>query len=338
MSAAEAGEDGRLPSELEDHFDVVVRGLRRGMVTPLLGAGASLFGRREEVAWNGAPTGAELAARLAREFGADEEELIRVAQRIYALKGGTGQLYRELHDIFDCDFPLTELHRFIAGIPKRLEAHNVGKPLLIVTTNYDDLIERALAREDIDDAEERARAKVDYDLLVYMADGPDEGRFCHRPPGGALSAITDPPRCTVVDPDERTVVLKLHGFVSRDDDKQDSYVITEDHYIEYLTRTDLTERLPPAVVNRLLDCHLLFLGYSLRDWNLRAILYGLYRRRLRDNDWWAVMRGVDAVERKSWQNRDVDIFDVPLERYLAGLAAALDASFEAPGPPAKARP
>jgi hypothetical protein len=297
---AEAGEDGGLPIELEGHFDVVVRGLRRGMVTPLLGAGASLFGRRETLAWKGAPTAGELAARLAREFGAEEEELIRVAQRIYAHKG--------------------------------------GKPLLIVTTNYDDLIERALAREDIEDAEERARAKVDYDLLVYMADGPHEGRFCHRPPGGGLSVISDPPTCTTVDPDKRTVVLKLHGFVSRDDDKLDSYVITEDHYIEYLTRTDLTGLLPPAVVNRLLDCHLLFLGYSLRDWNLRAILYWLYRRRLRDNDWWAVMRKVDALERKSWQNRDVDIFDVPLERYLDGLAAAFYASFEAPGTPAKARP
>jgi len=285
VSAAEAGEDGGLPIELEDHFGVVVRGLRRGMVTPLLGAGASLFGRRKAAPWDGAPSAGELASRLAKEFGAEEEELIRVAQRIYALKGGTGQLYRELHDIFDCDFPLTELHRFIAGVPKRLEAHDVGKPLLIVTTNYDDLIERALAR-----------AEVDYDLLVYMADGPDEGRFCHRTPGGGLSAITDPLSCTTVDPDERTVVLKLHGSVSRGDDKHDSYVITEDHYIEYLTRTDLTARLPPAVVNRLLDCHLLFLGYSLRDWNLRAILYWLYRRRLRDNDWWAVMREVNEVD------------------------------------------
>src|SRR5215218_4916378 len=149
---AEAGHDGGHgdpPIDLEDHYGVVLRGLHRGMVTPLLGAGASLFGRVEAAAWRGAPSAGELAARLAREFEAEDEDLIRVAQRIYALKGGTGQLYRELHEIFDCDFPLTTLHRFIAGIPKRLEEHGIGKPLLIVTTNYDDLIERALAREDI---------------------------------------------------------------------------------------------------------------------------------------------------------------------------------------------
>jgi len=37
------------------------------------------------------------------------------------------------------------------------------------------------------------------------------------------------------------------------------------------------------VLTRLLNCHLLFLGYSLRDWNLRAILYQL-REKAKPND------------------------------------------------------
>ncbi len=317
MSVVQTDDDGaqaRARSELEEHYGIVLGGLRLGMVTPMLGAAASLFGRLDAVDWHGAPSAEELASRLAEDFEAHmtKADLLGVAQWIYALRGGSGQLYRDLHQIFDCDFPTTRLHEFIAGIPRRLEERNVGKPLLIVTTNYDDLMERALADQG-----------ADFDLIVYMADGPDEGFFCHRAPGGELTRISED--YTKVDPDKRTVVLKLHGFVCRDNARRDSYVITEDHYIEYLTRTDLKALLPPAVVGRLLDCHLLFLGYSLRDWNLRAILYRLSLDRLHDNDWWGVQLNPDPVELKSWQNRSVQIFNTSLEHYLDGLVAAFDA-------------
>jgi hypothetical protein len=297
-------------SKLERHYSNLLRGLRWGKVTPVLGAGASLFGRSNPMAWHGAPTAAELADRLANEFEADvsTSDLLTVAQWIYALRGGSGQLYEALHEIFDKDFPTTPLHEFLAATPKRLRERNLGRPLLIVTTNYDDLMERALVGQG-----------EEFDLVVYMADGPNKGCFFHRPPHGMLKKISDPENYTAVSPDRRTVVLKLHGFVCREDQSCDSYVITEDHYIEYLTHTDLTLLLPPNVVSRLLDCHLLFLGYSLRDWNLRAILYRLWLGRLRDNNWWGVQRNPSEVEQSSWRNRSVELFDIALESYLAGL-------------------
>jgi len=99
--------------------------------------------------------------------------------------------------------------------------------------------------------------------------------------------------------------LKLHGLRQPSTDpNHDSYVITEDHYIEYLTHTDLDELLPASVLTRLLNCHLLFLGYSLRDWNLRAILYQL-REKAKPNDWWAVRRDFDPVEQKTWAKKNV---------------------------------
>jgi hypothetical protein len=321
-----AGED------FTEHYETVALNLLRGRVTPVLGAGASLYGRAGLAAreaqpswqgggsadaravtsshWYGAPSASELAEYLAREFKVkeDSEDLLQIAQSVYALRGGSGGLYDALHDVFAREFPSTLLHEFLAEVPARLRAARRGKPPLVVTTNYDDLIERAL--------ESRGEP---YDLVVYMAEGKHEGLFCHVATGGELVPIDSPDTYLAVDPDRQTVVLKMHGFVSRQDPSDDSYVITEDHYIEYLTRTDLTKLLPKPVMGRLLNCHLLFLGYSLRDWNFRAILYQIHRNRLRDNDWWAVQLHPDRLERKSWEKRNVEIIDLELEQYIPAL-------------------
>ncbi len=120
------------------------------------------------------------------------------------------------------------------------------------------------------------------------------------------------------------MLLKLHGFVDRDtaddDDNDDSYVITEDHYIEYLARLDLDNLIPVKVLERMRNCHFLFLGYSLADWNLRALLYKLWTDRRRDRDWWAIQRNPTTLERNSWRRRGVDIFDIPLADYLLALS------------------
>lgn len=330
MSVGRSTPLGSIPDDLTEHYRTVVRELLKGRVTPVLGVGASLYGRAcsgpddqasaddadqaTAASWNGAPSAEELAAYLTQEFEIQEgpSDLLRVAQWIYALRGGSGGLYATLHEVFDRDFPPTYLHNALAQVPRRLREAGRGKPPLIVTINYDDLIERALEAE----AEE-------YDLVVYMAEGELEGMFCERMPDGTLEPIRDPQSHLSVDPDKRTVILKLHGFVCRGEADNDSYVITEDHYIEYLTRTDLTKLLPAPVMARLLNCHLLFLGYSLRDWNLRAILHQLYQRRRTDNDWWAVRLSPDRLESKSWEKRKVEIIDMALEGYIPALEAVL---------------
>ena len=55
-------------------------------------------------------------------------------------------------------------------------------------------------------------------------------------------------------------------------------MITEDHYIDYLTRTDLVESHARDVTAKLRKSHFLFLGYGLRDWNLRVILHRIAGR------------------------------------------------------------
>ena len=198
---------------------------------------------------------------------------------------------------------------------------------LVITTNYDDLVERALDE-----------AHVEYDVLRYVATGPDRGKFAHEPPGDGEPAeagreapargpyqIVDTPRTyTEVDPDERTVVLKIHGSVDRKDRSRDSYVITEDDYISYLTETNLSALFPVNVLAKLLESNLLFLGYGMRDWNLRVILYRILEER-GAKTWtsWAVQNVVDPFDKKLWDSRNVKLHEHTLSDYIAGLEAAL---------------
>ena len=204
------------------------------------------------------------------------------------------------------------MHEFLAAVPSGLRTVGAGRPPpLVVTTNYDDLMECAFAA-----------AGEDFDLLVYAAEGPNEGRFCYRAPHGALEPIEDARTNVEIDPDRRPVLLKVHGFVDRGNlgaQNDDSYVITEDHYIEYLTRMDLDNLIPVKVLERLRNCHFLFMGYSLADWNLRAILHRLWSERRRDRDWWAIQVEPSDLERRSWRRRGVDIFDIPLGEYIEEL-------------------
>jgi hypothetical protein len=314
-------------TELGTHYDNVIHGFTRARVTPVLGAGVNLGHPHasESKDWVGSypPSGQQLASYLAAQFKYplldSPMDLLQVAQYVYAIRGGSGPLYDSLHEVFDRSFQTSPVHDFLASLPAALRSLTPARqPPLIVTTNYDDLMEAALAS-----------CEEPFELIVYAAEGPHEGKFCSRGPGGRMEPILDPRSNVGLDPDKHPVILKIHGFVDREhtiDDNDDSYVITEDHYIEYLARMDLDDLIPVKVLERLRNCHFLFLGYSLNDWNLRAILYKLWAGRRRDRDWWAIQVGPSELERRSWQRRGVEIFDIPLDDYLKGLIRCFEES------------
>lgn len=304
------------------HYAVVRRLLADTEVVPFLGAGANLCDRPHETAWSlgrYAPSGAELARTLAeRSLYPDPNlDLLRVSQYVDATLG-EGQLYRYLRSVFDADYPPTSLHRFLARLPPLLRERSRGQ-LLILTSNYDDLVERALAE-----------AGEPCDVVWYEAKrGPLQGRFLHRDPAGEVVPIDRPNKYTGLDLRERAVILKLHGAIDRIDARRDSYVITEDAYIEYLVGGDVGQQIPFVLRERMADSHFLFLGYSMRDWNLRVILNRIWGAQALDLKSWAVQRepadaGAREVEEALWRDRgDVDLLYVPLDEYVQRLGEGL---------------
>ena len=56
------------------------------------------------------------------------------------------------------------------------------------------------------------------------------------------------------------------------------------------------------------------------DWNLRLLLHRLWGDQPLSYRSWAVQSEPMPLEREFWRRRDVDVLEIPLERYVEGLA------------------
>lgn len=122
--------------------------------------------------------------------------------------------------------------RMLASLPFRI----------IVTTNYDHLLERAL--HELGKNEQK---------LIYNAK--------HDEPAEDVAADPAP---------ERPLLFKVHG----DLDKRESLVITDEDYITFVQRMSEKEAshpVPLTVRYRMKQWPILFVGFSLRDYNLRLL-------------------------------------------------------------------
>jgi hypothetical protein len=307
-----------MPDELGHVYDLIVRRLLRGKVVPVLGAGVNLSERPPEVSWQLGrylPSGQELATELARYIGnvpIDSYDLARVSQYVAAMEG-EGSLYDELHNVFDADYPPTYFHRFLARLARRArETKDVRECMLIVTTNYDDSLERAFADEG-----------EPYELVTYIAEGKDRGRFRHITAEGKPTVIRRPNEYVDLRLDQRTVIAKIHGAVDRVHGA-DSFVITEDHYIDYITRADIAGLFPVTLAAKLRTSHFLFLGYSLRDWNFRVMLYRLWgEQEGKKFKSWAIQDDPNPIDLAAWDERGVDILPVRVENFVAAVEERL---------------
>ncbi len=260
----------------------------------------------------------DLAAHLASAFSVPDDrpvDLARVSQYVATMKG-SGPLYDELHARFEAAVEPTPLHRFLAQLPALLRER--GAPhQLIVSTNYDLALERAFEE-----------AGEELDIVAYVAAGPQRGRFWHRPPGGVPRPIDVPNTyATELSLERRTILLKLHGAVDPLPEREwESFVITEDDYIDYLGHSELTAVVPVALAAKLRRSHFLFLGYEMADWNLRLILNRIWGERPVAYRSWAVQRSPSPLARAFWQRYDVTPLDVEPEAYVELLERRLEAA------------
>jgi hypothetical protein len=299
---------------------MVLRRLREGKVIPFLGAGTNLCERPIEADWlqdSYLPSGQELAAYLADGYGyppSEPPDLLRVSQHVQA-KAGVPALYEELRGLFARDYAPSALHRLLAAFPAAIRSWQGpdARYQLIVTTNYDDALESAFGA-----------VNEPFDLVTYVAKGRGKGKFMHSPWQGEPRLIERANVYTGLSLDERTVILKIHGAVNRQDAERDSFVISEDHYIEFLARTDMRKVLPARLMAVMEESHFLFLGYSLRDWNLRVILHRIWGDKPFEDKLmsWSVQTQPSVLDDLLWRSRNVDILDVDLKTYADALRHA----------------
>jgi hypothetical protein len=283
------------------------------------------LGSRLAVAHPGPPGGPpspfdanELAADLAQRFGVKSArlELPEVAQYVYVTRGSP-DLYRTLRQILTTGCEPGPVHRFLARLPQKLEQlGHENRYQLIVSTNFDRALEQAFDEE-----------QEPYDLAVYMASGADNGKFVHFPYRDAPLPIVEPNRYwkLPIGEDgelERTVIVKIHGAVDGYVSGyrwRENYVITEDHYIEYLSNSPIENLVPVQVLEKLSDSHCLFLGYPVRDWNLRVFLKRIWRGEPLRAKSWAIEPSPDLFEKEFWAQSHVDLYAADLAHYVDQL-------------------
>jgi hypothetical protein len=309
--------------------------MRKGLLMPFFGAGVNLSNRPEKQNFvpNGEflPNASELSKELVREFDLEradpgefptdvpegaswkwkEQSLLRIAWYISAVKGEAA-LYQHLQTVFGRDYAPSDVHKFFARFRKRLtEKGYEVKPQLIVTTNYDEVLERAF------DAEGEP-----YDVFSYTIE-PDSrfGKFSHTPYDGEAITINRPAK--YAPKIDHTIILKIHG-TAHPNWENCTFVITEDDYIDYAAFVQV-DKIPVVLAARMKPRKFFYLGYSLSDWNFRVFLRGIKASsRFAKDPTWAIMDQLDNWDRVYWKKHEVQIIKTTLREHIDDLNKVID--------------
>jgi hypothetical protein len=317
-------------------YGIIYSAFEEGNVVPFLGAGASLLARPSStetwtVTSNFPPSCLELSRFLAYKAGMVEsedcEDLARVASYYVEVSPDENSLKEELRKIFSGASEPGKVHRLLADLPKSM---------LIVTTNYDTLTEKAFL--------DRERP---HDVVVHSTDPRNRGSVLVRKYGhDACKEVPIKDLGELVNPKSTTVIYKIHGSVDAISEFN-GLVITEEDYVDFLSRMSSSPpAIPPVFTEYFSSRSFLFLGYGLRDWNLRVVLKNLSRvlpartsakttraidfedsslaemgpmQSRRGKKHWAIQSDPTLVEETLWKARDVKIFNVDLGEFVAGL-------------------
>jgi hypothetical protein len=215
------------------------------------------------------PSGQELSRELADEFGyplTDRDNLARVAQFIATTHQGAFARRKIQEKI------LRSQRKFDGGdrakVPQNYTRLAALSLPIYLTTNYDDFLARAIS------AHTGQKAWVE---ISRWSDRLAEelGRYPTRQPSA-----------------DSPLLFHLHGVA----DNVSSIVATEDDYIDFmvsLANRGMKERdgvLPHWVRRALAQTTLLFVGYSMNDWNFRVLMRHLMKQQkiLRTDQYFSV--------------------------------------------------
>jgi hypothetical protein len=325
---------------LKPPYQLIAKLLKQGRVVPFLGAGVN-FGMRQpqDSEWHEKdsaflPSGSELSQYLADliSFPSDDRhdrcDLAKVAS--YFVEASTRPILREqLQSVFAREYMPSAIHNYLAQIALHyVDSKPQGTPLLIVTTNYDDLTEKAF----------KSLGRP-YDLVIYPTDSNDVAASVLWWKDGATDPVAVLPNKLFIDLEKSNVIYKMHGSVDRERHKLSSFVVTEEDYVDFLSRMTTHGAVPAQFMRYFHSRHFLFLGYGLGDWNLRVVLKNLRMilpsveidpltgsppssSETKDDESltsWAIQYLPSDLEMALWDARRVKIFNQDINEFARGL-------------------
>ncbi len=302
----------------------LIKMIKQGKCTPIIGP--RVHGR-----W--LPTQSEIAQMWSVDHGypfADSNEIARVARYMSSLQGEDFPRY-ELLD--------TLMYEFAERLPEGLRPDEEYETLseLIESVGWQDLT--------AEDPNEPHRVLAGLNLPFYLTTNPDSfmtealiaaGKEPSREICPWNEMLDGLPSFFEDDPDyeptpEEPLVYHLFGS----DEEVDSLLVSEDDYLDFLVRTaGETDRIPDYVWATLTSSSLMFVGYSLDDWEFRVIMRGLVatrerRRRLKhvgvqlelDEADEAKVAAVQTFLQSYFQEADINVFWGNTAQFMAELRA-----------------
>lgn len=301
-------------------YKIIADCFKNRSLVPFVGSATSYVGMKSG---SPLPSASQLALELLGDQplpGIRTDDLAQVSQYIEEIQADRPYLLQQISSRFfkglQSDYS-TAFTEFLAIMPGSMI------PRLIITTNYDVLVERVL----------EARG-IPYIALSSIKTFKYAGRWiCYE-------SVSEPLRLDhiktfteveqlLLDSDEAgsngpIVIYKLHGTAKLEigEHTLDSIVLTENDYVEFLAN-DTLKKIPAQLLSRLRVSRLLFLGYSLKDWNLRVLLRQIRMLQQQNSEdqrrHWAFQKDPEVVEAAFWRERGVNVYNVSLDICLNEL-------------------
>jgi len=274
----------------DNELDLIFRAIESGKCVPFLGAGASFaYTDKNGNACDGLPSGYGLAKELAQKcsyINGVSYDLLKVAEYfVYTCNGDREQLNRTVVEAISIGCTPRPVHTALAQLlPVKV----------MLTSNYDTLLE-----------DELKHYKRLLNLHYYDPTNPRTGHF----------------EGSIFFKDRDVIVHKMHGSIEH----PDSIVITRSDYIRYLANlTDLDRGMPAFFRTTFIPhCTLLFIGYSLEDWNFQVIWEGVlasYERSGVKKYSYAIVKNPDHAAIRYWMSRNVILLDLDITEFAVKLA------------------
>jgi hypothetical protein len=247
-----------------EKWPALLRSIKRGQCTPILGPGLyeSVIGSQREIARRWAETYHYPMAPHERESLPQVAQYLAINQYARAPYDELEEyLESEIQNLFREVLPdelqqgRIELDELVQAVGTMLRENNANEPHKIlaqlplpiyITTNMDNMLPEALKEA----GKDPQVVICPWNEYVEQIESVYEREPDYFPTP------------------ERPLVYYLYGRLN----EQDSLVITEDDYFDFLIGfTSNKDLIPSAVRRALADTALLFLGYQMDDWNFRVL-------------------------------------------------------------------
>lgn len=236
----------------------------------------------------------------------------------YETKSGRNALWDNLMNVFKTKKNTTLTHKMLADAAAYyLGKEGVVDDYLIITTNYDCLMEEALEHNQLPYAVVAIKRHDGRVYTRFSESLSDYEKHCNK------NQPAYPKEFILWRSKPLVVLYKIHGCLNpKNTVKDDSLVISDSDYVKHISRMSMSEGGIPSQIGLLIhEKPFLFLGYSLNDWNVRSIFEAVVQKRGTETDVrdYSVMLSLTEYEMAFFDEHHITVMKTDLNTFAQSI-------------------